>query len=74
MWNKNYCFITVEVALTRDVIILLVKPVDISKRSPIYSVRMPWRSFININNSSFLTQRLRPGSIFLGVALNILII
>ena len=57
-------FNTAEAALTQVVIILLAKLVDISKRSAISSVSMPCRSFININNSSSLSESLRPGPNF----------
>ena len=72
--TKTIGFNTAEVALTHVVIILLAKPVDISKRSAECSVSMPCRSFVNINNSLSLPQSLRPGPNFLGIALNFLII
>ena len=65
---------TAEAALTQVVIILLAQPIDISKRSAIFSVSMPWCSFINISSSLSLPQSLRPGPNFLGIALNFLII
>ena len=72
--TKLIGFNTAEAALTKFVITLLAKPVDISKQSAMPSVSMPCHSFININNSLSLPQSLRPSPNFLGIALNFVII
>ena len=72
--TKIIGFNTVEAAFTQVVITLLAKSVDISKQYAISSVCMPWCNFSNINNSSSLPQNLHPGSKFLGITRNFLII